>query len=159
MSTVDVSYAGAMAHASKQAAKFRYDRDLLDIRIKSEQQAYDEQLALHLASCMDDETRKRWSNASTPASARKAIEQTVLLADPFVWHVSIDQLKIDLAGLDFQAAQARADYEMFATLAWREVADLLGKSKVHLALLPQLPHEIPHAIGPALADVISIGAT
>ena len=144
----DQSFPEAMREWGLEANKHRHQRDELDRRIKDEQSAYDDALALHLARVMSPDQYRKWSSSSTPASARAAIQQVTLEDAPFDWPIDINQLKIDMAAEEKAYRDARTQYEFYAYMTWRDVLEKLPE-RVYAppaGIAEQLPRVMPSAM-------------
>ena len=142
----DQSFPEAMREWGLEANRYRAERDELDRRIKDEQSAYDDALALHLARVMPPDQYKKWSSSSsTPSGARAAIQQVTLEDAPFDWPIDINQMKIDMAAAEKSYRDAQRQYEFYAYMSWRPVLEKLPE-RVYAppaGIAEQLPRVMP----------------
>lgn len=143
--TTDKSIPQSMRDWGLDANKLRLKRDELAEQIKQEEADYENARLAHLMNVMEPDQYKKWSSSSTPSSARQAIEIQLLTEHPLTWRMSINQMKLDLAGAEKKYRDARTQYEFYANLAWRPVFDVVGERMYGLpAGLPeQMPHVVP----------------
>lgn len=150
---MDKSIPQSMRDWGLEANKLRLKRDELAERIKQEEAEYENVRLAHLMNVMEPDLYKKWSSSATPSSARQAIEVQLFTEHPLTWRVSINQMKLDLAGAEKAYRDARTQYEYYANLAWQPVFDVVSE---RLYGLPAgLPEQVPHAV-PVMATTLPV---